>query len=256
MKGVALHSGTSQKNTPKRYAEIGIGYHMEPALNATPPLNLKASLHPFTLLELQLLDIEAITQDLEQRLKQAPQLLKNAPIVIQLPKQPIDLFWAEQLIQALKALGFIPVGLRLEDQHSQLADHLNLPIFAETSSRKSKAEKVPEPKPIEKTSKVVKTVRSGQQLVNPDGDVVVLGNVGQGAEVLAKGSIHIHGSLSGRALAGIEGDSSANISCNKMQAELVAISGQYLVSEDTPQEHWQKACYISLSDDRLNIESI
>ena len=70
MKGVALHSDTSQKNTPKRYAEIGIGYHMEPALNATPPLNLKASLHPFTLLELQLLDIEAITQDLEQRLKQ------------------------------------------------------------------------------------------------------------------------------------------------------------------------------------------
>jgi septum site-determining protein MinC len=229
---------------------------MDPALNVTSPLNLKASLHPFTLLELQLLDIEAITLDLEQRLKQAPQLLKNAPIVIKLPKQPIDLSWATQLIHALKALGFIPVGLRLEDQHSQLADHLNLPIFAESSSRKSKVSKTPEIKPAENITKVVKTVRSGQQLVNPNGDVVVLGNVGQGAEVLAKGSIHIHGNLSGRALAGIDGDTSVNISCNKMQAELVAISGQYMVSEDTPQEHWQKVCYISLSDDGLNIESI
>lgn len=230
---------------------------MEPAKNVTSPLNLKASLHPFTLLDLQLLDIPAITQDLEQRLQQAPELLKNAPIVIQLPKQPIDLAWAEELITALKSLNFIPVGLRIEDQQTQLAEHLQLPIFSETANRKPKSiESQPKAEPVINTTKVIKTVRSGQQFVNPDGDVVVLGNVGQGAEVLAKGSIHIQGSLSGRALAGISGNTLANISCGKMQAELVAISGQYLVSEDTPQQHWQKACYISLADDALNIESI
>lgn len=226
---------------------------MEAAITGSSPLNLKASLHPFTLLELHSLDLNIIEGDLEQRLIQAPQLLKNAPIVVQLPKQPIDLDWADNLITMLRKLEFIPVGLRIEDQQNQLADHLNLPIFAETNSRKTHQEK-----PIAQLniSKVVKTVRSGQQLVNPDGDVVVLGNVGQGAEVLAKGSIHIHGSLSGRALAGIEGDLTSTISCSKMQAELIAIGGQYLVSEDTPQEHWLKTCYISLSDDGLNIESI
>ena len=226
---------------------------MEPALKVSSPLNLKASLHPFTLLELHSLDLDVIEGDLQQRLQQAPQLLKNAPIVIQLPNHPIDLSWAESLISRLRGLGFIPVGLRLEDQQSPLAGHLNLPIFAESANRKAPKDKQNLSPSI---CKVVKTVRSGQQLVNPNGDIVVLGNVGQGAEVLAKGSIHIHGNLSGRALAGIEGDTGANISCSKMQAELVAISGQYLVSEDTPQEHWMKACYISLSDDGLNIESI
>lgn len=229
---------------------------MEPAENSSSPLNLKASLHPLTLLELQRLDIPEICADLSKRLQQAPQLLKNAPIVIQLPKQPIDLDWAKQLTHALRELGFIPVGLRIEDQQTQLAEHLNLPIFADSSQKKNASEKPANPPASPSIAKVVKTVRSGQQLVNPDGDVVVLGNVGQGAEVLAKGSIHIHGSLSGRALAGIDGDQHANISCSKMQAELVAISGQYLISEDTPQQHWQKACYISLSDDGLNIESI
>jgi septum site-determining protein MinC len=229
---------------------------METEQNVTSPLNLKASLHPFTLLDLHSLDLEVIEADLAKRLQQAPQLLKNAPIVIQMPNQPVDLAWAEQLISRLRGLGFIPVGLRIEDQHNQLAEHLKLPIFAETASRKAQKAKneVPEV-PSAYTCKMVKNVRSGQQLVNPDGDIVVMGNVGQGAEVLAKGSIHIHGSLSGRALAGIAGDLTARISCAKMQAELVAIGGQYLVSEDTPQQHWQKPCYISLADDHLNIES-
>jgi septum site-determining protein MinC len=232
---------------------------MGPMQKVTSPLNLKASLHPFTLLDLHSLDLEVIEADLAKRLQQAPQLLKNAPIVIQMPNQPVDLDWAEQLIDRLRGLGFIPVGLRIEDQHNQLAEHLKLPIFAETASRKAQniGGKVDAPVTSNAyTCKMVKNVRSGQQLVNPDGDVVVMGNVGQGAEVLAKGSIHIHGSLSGRALAGIAGDLTARISCAKMQAELVALGGQYLVSEKIPQEHWQKPCYISLSDDHLNIESI
>lgn len=143
---------------------------MEPAEKPSPPLHLKASLHPFTLLELHLLDISAICADLSKRLQQAPQLLKNAPIVIQLPKQPIDLDWAQQLINALRNLGFIPVGLRIEDQQTPLAEHLNLPIFTDSSQKKSASSKPTNP-PVSATpsiAKVVKTVRSGQQLVNPD----------------------------------------------------------------------------------------
>ena len=108
---------------------------MEPASNASAPLNLKASLHPFTVLELLQLELEAIKADLQQRLEQAPQLLKNAPVVIQLPKQPIDLEWAQQLISLLKDLHFIPVGLRIDNQQSQLAEHLELPIFSESSKK-------------------------------------------------------------------------------------------------------------------------
>ena len=174
------------------------------------------------------------------------------PLWFNLPKQPIDISWAENLISAIKSLGFIPVGLRLGEKQNELADHLNLPIFSETTQKpKSKANGN-----VKKETLHVKTVRSGQQLVNPKGDIVVLGNVGQGAEVLASGSIHIHGQLSGRALAGINGDKQAVISCSKMQGELLSINGQYLISDDMDESSWQKSCYISLVDDVLNIETI
>src|SRR5262249_8715400 len=45
-------------------------------------------------------------------------------------------------------------------------------------------------------------IRSGQAVINPDGDVIILGSVASGAEVIAAGSIHVYGTLRGRALAG------------------------------------------------------
>jgi len=50
-------------------------------------------------------------------------------------------------------------------------------------------------------------VRSGQSIIFPEGDVSVLGSVGSGAEIVAGGSIHIYGTLRGRAMAGHMGNS-------------------------------------------------
>ncbi len=224
---------------------------MDAARNSQPVLQLKASLHPFTLLQLDSLDLSAIAWDLEQRLAKAPQLLKNAPIVIELPSQPISLEWSEQLISLLKALGFIPVGLRCDQAQHSVAEHLQLPLFNESTKNTKTAAKQAQP------AKLVKqAVRSGQQVINPDGDLVIFGNVGQGAEVLASGSIHIYGTLYGRALAGINGDQTASISCQKLASELLAIAGQYQVSDDLASEHWQKTCHIQLKDECLIIQSV
>lgn len=75
-------------------------------------------------------------------------------------------------------------------------------------------------------------VRSGQSIVFPEGDVTVLGSVASGAEVIAGGSIHVYGSLRGRALAGSAGQSGARIFCRKLEAELIAIDGLYKTAED------------------------
>ena len=75
-------------------------------------------------------------------------------------------------------------------------------------------------------------VRSGQSIVFTDGDVTVLGSVGSGAEIVAGGSIHIYGTLRGRAMAGVNGNSSARIYCQKIEAELLAIDGYYQTAED------------------------
>jgi septum site-determining protein MinC len=75
-------------------------------------------------------------------------------------------------------------------------------------------------------------VRSGQSIVFPDGDVTVVGSVSSGAEIVAGGSIHIYGTLRGRAMAGINGNSAARIYCQKIEAELVAIDGFYRTAEE------------------------
>ncbi|WP_024505940.1 septum site-determining protein MinC [Bradyrhizobium sp. ARR65] len=75
-------------------------------------------------------------------------------------------------------------------------------------------------------------VRSGQSVVFPDGDITVLGSVGSGAELVAGGSIHVYGTLRGRAMAGVNGNPHARIFCQKIEAELLAIDGYYQTAEE------------------------
>jgi septum site-determining protein MinC len=75
-------------------------------------------------------------------------------------------------------------------------------------------------------------VRSGQTVVFIEGDVTVLGSVGSGAEIVAGGSIHIYGTLRGRAMAGAAGNSRARIFCHRVEAELLAIDSYYKTADD------------------------
>ena len=92
-----------------------------------------------------------------------------------------------------------------------------------------------EPAPVQQepaTLLLESPVRSGQSVVFPHGDITVLGSVASGAEVIAGGSIHIYGTLRGRAFAGSHGNERARIFCSKVEAELLAISGFYRTADD------------------------
>ncbi len=111
----------------------------------------------------------------------------------------------------------------------------------ETSQAKASEAKTPDAKakpqpqatePQPASLLVENPVRSGQTIYFPNGDVVVLGSVGSGAEVVAGGSIHIYGSLRGRAMAGANGNAQARIFCRRIEAELLAISGYYRTVDD------------------------
>ena len=95
-----------------------------------------------------------------------------------------------------------------------------------------KPEEKPEAKPKPNSLLLESPVRSGQSIVFTDGDVTVLGSVGSGAEIVAGGSIHVYGTLRGRAMAGVNGNSSARIYCQKIEAELLAIDGYYQTAEE------------------------
>jgi septum site-determining protein MinC len=75
-------------------------------------------------------------------------------------------------------------------------------------------------------------VRSGQSVIFTEGDVTVLGSVGSGAEIVAGGSIHVYGTLRGRALAGATGNARARIFCHRIEAELLAIDSYYRTADE------------------------
>jgi septum site-determining protein MinC len=99
-------------------------------------------------------------------------------------------------------------------------------------------------------------VRSGQQIVHPHGDVTVIGSVASGAEIVAAGSVHVYGTLRGRVLAGAFGNERARIFCRKLQAELMAIDGHYVVADDI-EPHLREACIQArLAKDGLEITTM
>jgi septum site-determining protein MinC len=99
-------------------------------------------------------------------------------------------------------------------------------------------------------------VRSGQLVYFPDGDVTVIGSIASGAEVMAGGSIHVYGTLRGRALAGTNGNAHARIFCSRIEAELLAIDGYYRTADELdPMLRGQRA-QAWLESDGLKIAAI
>jgi len=111
----------------------------------------------------------------------------------------------------------------------------------------------PEAKPKPTSLLLDSPVRSGQSIVFMEGDVTVLGSVGSGAEIVAGGSIHIYGTLRGRAMAGVNGNSNARIYCQKIEAELLAIDGYYQTAEEIDETLRNRPAQAWLQGDTMKI---
>ena len=221
-------------------------------------------------LRVRTLDVAQLSREMRERVDRAPKLFGRAPVIIDfggLAQMP-DAGTARSLLDGLRAAGVIPVGLSYGTRETEaLAEQLGLPLLAKFRAQyeplgaaphaggapaptaAARRESVATETAPTKTAKaapastpsspglVQKTpVRSGQQLYAENRDLTVLSTVGAGAEVISDGSIHIYGSLRGRALAGAQGNVDARIFCREFHAELVAIAGHYKVLDDVPKE--------------------
>jgi len=222
------------------------------------PFELKGSLFTLTVLHLRQTNLEHIDHHLAEKVKQAPGFFQNAPVVVDLEnlvaKDAVIDF--SGLFDCLRRHGLIPVALRHPNDEQRVAALLSgLPTLPE--SRAALAPKKSDPAEMKSSSKIHPyPVRSGQQVYAPDGDLILLGAISPGAEVLADGNIHVYGPLRGRALAGIKGDTKARIFCRSLEAELVSIAGQYRVIEEIDPDVRGKFVQIYLADNRLLIESL
>jgi septum site-determining protein MinC len=219
--------------------------------------DLKGSSFTLSVLHLPDNDIQNSIVFLKDKVSQAPAFFTSAPVVINISQLDRDIDF-NMLKQGVLEAGMVPVGITgtKSKRLQQLATAAGF-AFLNTSNSTVVNSTVCAPTVAqEKTPiKVIHTpIRSGQQIYAKDGDLLILNHVSAGAEIIADGSIHIHGSLRGRAIAGASGDLNAKIICNDLQAELVSIAGNYWLSDQIASEYWQKKIMVSMNDDDLQIE--
>lgn len=107
------------------------------------------------------------------------------------------------------------------------------------------------------TRVVDRPLRSGQRIYARGGDLVVLGMVSHGAEVIADGNIHVYGPLRGRAIAGANGDVDARIFAAVMEPELVSIAGTYRTTDKPLADEVRgKPAQVRLDGDKMLIEPL
>lgn len=223
-------------------------------------LELKGSLFPLSVLSCADLSVSSLSQQLKQKLAQAPAFFYQAPIILNLAdvQQAPDFNAIKQLFTELNLVLVGVCGASSElKQQAQQAGLAALQLAkdsktAVTSSNTRQTAVVTSTVNVPMDSKIVEqTVRSGQQVYAKGADLIVKGTVGAGAEVIADGNIHIYGTLRGKAIAGAGGDSTKRIFCYNLQAELVSIAGNYWLSDSLQGDFWGKPACIKLQDDQL-----
>lgn len=228
-------------------------------------------------LRLKRLDLDGLAAELAQKVATAPQLFQRAPVVLDLshlPGQP-PIEQVREILAVIGKSGMLPVGLAYGTTETEaLSRDLGLPLFAkfraayERSGGEPMVDVPPAPAaPVRATPPPPsaeaaaprplagqlhdKPVRSGQQVYARGRDLILTAVVGNGAEVISDGSIHVYSSLRGKAIAGATGDATARIFCHDFQAELVSIAGQYRVFEDLPSDLRGKPVQAWLEGERL-----
>ena len=219
---------------------------------------LKGRLYTLTVLQIVSVDKEAFLQQFDEIVVKAPKLFENTPVVFDLSLVNHLEFDLQNLCQIARDHRMIPVavqgGTPLQDT---LAQCQGLAVLhASATQDKAIIEPVAEVVNSEpkKAKLVTLPVRSGQQVVAKNGDLIITSAVSHGAELLSDGNIHVYGALRGRALAGISGDTEARIYCQSLEADLVSIAGFYRLSDSM--ESINGPCQIYLMDEHIIIESL
>ncbi len=227
-------------------------------------------------------DLKQIKLQLEKKITQATDLFNNSPVIIDLQncnqKKKLDI---SALIQLLQENKMYPIGISggLESQNNQ-ALKLNVPTHRIRETHPDNSETLPPPacktpddSPTEEPDAISSNpsaelefqavenmfisqpIRSGQRIY-AKGDLTILSHVSAGSEIMAEGNIHVYGSLRGRALAGVQGDTESRIFCSELKAELVSIAGHYKISEELDQTKRENPVQVFLHNQSLIIKNL
>ena len=173
--------------------------------------------------------------EIDATLARSPGYFVGKPIVLDLAAVDLSSAAIAHLVNSLNERSIRVLGIEGVEE-ARLATNMPPLLTGGRACVITRNEPAAKPEPEAKpkpTSLLLECpVRSGQSIVFMEGDVTVLGSVGSGAEIVAGGSIHIYGTLRGRAMAGVNGNSNARLYCQRIEAELLAIDGYYQTADE------------------------
>ncbi|SAK58396.1 septation inhibitor protein [Caballeronia glebae] len=257
------------------------------SLNKTPFFELRSGSVDTLLFVVKTPDLDALRSELTRRFEATPEFFAGDVVAIDVRRladsakegegERISLAELETLLKSVRMRPIGIVALPAQTWAIQWANAGGLPILEARDRRGAPKPSADEAKPNTEAAAVIEAavantppppalpapvtiidrpLRSGQQ-VYAKGDLVVLGLVSYGAEVIAEGNIHIYAPLRGRALAGVHGNLDARIFCTCLEPELISIAGIYRTTENPlPADVLSKPVQIWLNEEKLMIEPL
>jgi septum site-determining protein MinC len=203
-------------------------------------------------------------QDLDQWIGNSPGFFAGRPVVLDLnmlrPQvEEIAGLIAELgergiRIYAIEADGDTTLGADLPPRLTGAKEATGDALLMQPEQNAKTAAQAKVKEPQSPSSLMIKSpIRSGQSIIHPHGDVIVLGSVASGSEIIAGGSIHVYGTLRGRASAGAQGNAGARIFCRKNEAELLSVDGWYCTAEEMDPSSRGRTIQAFLENDVLRI---
>ncbi|SAL00490.1 septation inhibitor protein [Caballeronia pedi] len=257
------------------------------SLNKTPFFELRSGSVDTLLFVVKTPDLDALRTELTRRFEATPEFFAGDVVAIDVRRladsakggegERVSLAELETLLKSVRMRPIGIVALPAQTWAIQWANEGGLPVLEARDRRGAPKPSVDEAKPNTEAAAVIEAavakepapaalpapatiidrpLRSGQQ-VYAKGDLIVLGLVSYGAEVIAEGNIHIYAPLRGRALAGVHGNLDARIFCTCLEPELISIAGIYRTTENPlPADVLSKPVQIWLNDEKLMIEPL
>jgi len=184
--------------------------------------------------------------EFDAQARRAPGFFTGRPVILDLSRLTLSKPDVAGLLAQLQARSVRIIGVEGVDPDwlgpslaplPRSGGTTNIVAFPKDGETDASPEAPPSEAPAESNLLIDWPVRSGQCISFPQGDITIVGSVASGAELIAGGSIHVYGTLRGRAIAGAGGNRRARIFCRTLEAELLAIAGLYRTVEEIDEQH-------------------
>jgi septum site-determining protein MinC len=199
-------------------------------------IEIRGNMYTLMSVVLHSVDLATVARALNARTQQAPEFFSNTPVIVDFSQVPVNASTNfKALFKVVRQRGLLPVAVRgLPEALSETLQGLGVPVVEQNSPQQTSApaEQAAEPDLIvgKPGSPLIieRPLRAGQRCYARNADLIVTGNTLPDNELIADGNIHVYGTLRGRALCGMQGNTEARIFCRALDAVTVSVGSQSL----------------------------